>query len=228
MTSSSPITVLLAEDHKVVRQGLRMLLDSESDIRIVGEATNGRQAVDMAVDLRPSVVVLDIAMPVLNGLEAARQIHEAAPESKVLILSAHSDDAYVESVTASGASGYLVKQASAQDLVEAIRDVHQGRTHFSPAIARRHRRLHPKRIDRNGKVSDEGPHLTHREVEVFQRIAEGEANKQIADGLDISIKTVEKHRASLMKKLDLHNTAALTRHAIATGIIESSVQLTIE
>ena len=137
MKSAQRITVLLAEDHTVVREGLRKLLEAESDIEVVGEAATGRQAVDMARKLRPAVVVMDIAMPLLNGLEATRQIRQAVPDAKVLILSAHSDDAYVERVTALGAAGYLIKQTSAHFLSEAIREVQKGNTFFSPAIAKR-------------------------------------------------------------------------------------------
>ena len=221
------ITVLLAEDHMIVREGLRLLLEAESDIEVVGEATNGRQAVAMARKLRPAVIVMDIAMPLLNGLEATRQIRQLVPDAKVLILSAHSDDAYVEKVTALGAAGYLIKQTSAQFLSDAIREVQKGNTFFSPPIARRISHLNQKSLDRKGRLKAKTVRLSSREVEVLQLIAEGEANKQIAAELDISTKTVEKHRDHLMRKLDIHDTAGLTRYAIAAGIIESSVQLTI-
>lgn len=219
-----PITVLLAEDHMIVREGLRALLKLETDMKIVGEAENGRQAVALVSQLGPDVVVMDIAMPLLNGLEATRQILQTAPSTKVLMLSAHSDDAYVEQVMALGAAGYLIKQTAAHVLPEAIREVQQGRTFFSPSISRRiknHDRKTPARGQRPGKKA---PLLTSRETEVLQLIAEGKANKQTADELHISIKTVEKHRQSLMQKLNIHDTAGLTRHAIAAGIIESSVQ----
>lgn len=219
-----PITVLLAEDHMIVREGLRALLKLETDIKIVGEAENGRQAVSLVSQLGPDVVVMDIAMPLLNGLEATRQILQTAPSTKVLMLSAHSDDAYVEQVMALGASGYLIKQTAAHVLPEAIREIQQGRTFFSPSISRRiknHDRKTPARGHPSGKNASL---LTSRESEVLQLIAEGKANKQTADELHISIKTVEKHRQSLMHKLNIHDTAGLTRHAIAAGIIESSVQ----
>ena len=214
-----PITILLAEDHLIVREGLRALLKLERDLRVVGEAGNGREAIKLARTLCPDVIVMDIAMPLLNGLEATRQILQAQPTARVIILSAHSDDAYLESVLALGAAGYLIKQSAASILPQAIRQVHQGQLFFSPRIARRlqQRKLSPA----------SGPKLTAREMEVLQLIAEGHANKQTADHLHISIKTVEKHRQSLMAKLDIHDTASLTRYAIATGIIESSVQITI-
>ena len=221
------ITVLLAEDHMIVREGLKKLLEAEPNIEVIGEATTGREAVDLTLKLRPAVVVMDIAMPQLNGLEATRQIRQAVPTAKVLILSAHSDDAYVESVTEMGASGYLIKQTSAHCLSEAIREVQKGHTFFSPSIAKQHRHHHQPMIDIKGRAKTKDTKLTSREVEVLQEIAEGAANKQIAADLGISIKTVEKHRDHLMHKLDIHDTAGLTRYAIAAGIIESSVQLTI-
>ena len=219
------ITVLLAEDHLIVREGFRSLLKSETDIAVVGEAQTGRQAVALAKKLRPDLVVMDIAMPLLNGLEATRQIRQALPGAKVLMLSAHSDDAYVDQALAFGAVGFLLKQTSAQDLSRAIREVHTGKTFFSPSIAKR---LHAQKLPASGKpLRKRVAHLTPRELEVLQLIVEGEPNKQVAGELDISIKTVEKHRQSLMQKLNLHDVASLTRYAIAAGIIESSVQLTI-
>jgi DNA-binding NarL/FixJ family response regulator len=221
------ITVLLAEDHTVVREGLRTLLEAEGDIKVVGEAATGRQAVELARKLRPSVVVMDIAMPVLNGLEATRQIHKAVPGAKVLILSAHSDDAYVEQVTALGAMGYLLKQTSAHVLSKAVREIQKGNTFFSPSIARRLHNQYGQSPGQPEPVKKRGARLSSREVEVLQLIAEGRANKQVAAELGISVKTVEKHRQRLMEKLNIHDTAGLTRYAIAAGIIESSVQLTI-
>jgi DNA-binding NarL/FixJ family response regulator len=173
------------------------------------------------------MVVMDIAMPQLNGIEATRQILDVAPETKVLILSAHSDDAYIEKATTLGASGFLIKQTSAHVLADAIREIDKGNTYFSPSVAKRLHQRHPIEIDRKGLPKTSGIHLTQREAEVLQLIAEGEANKQIAAELGISIKTVEKHRSHLMQKLGIHDTAGLTRYAIAEGIIESNVQLTI-
>ena len=221
------ITVLLAEDHTIVREGLLALLKTEADIRVVGEADNGRQAVELAKRLRPEVVVMDLAMPLLNGLEATRQIRKAVPATKVLILSAHSEDEYVAQVTLAGAVGYLIKQTSAHVLSKAIREVQQGNRFFSPSIARRVHDLHLDATDRGRRLKRRGLALTSREAEVLQLIAEGKANKQVARELGISIKTVEKHRQHLMRKLDLHDTAGLTRYAIATGIIESPLRLTI-
>lgn len=221
------ITVLLAEDHQIVREGLKIILDAEADINVVGEASTGRQAVDLVQKLHPAVVVMDIAMPVLNGLEATRQIMDAAPETKVLILSAHGDDAYIEKATALGASGFLLKQTSAHVLSDAIREIDKGNTYFSSSISKRLHQRRPGELDRKGRLQADAIQLTPREAEVLQLIAEGDANKQIADELGISIKTVEKHRSHLMNKLCIHDTAGLTRYAIEEGIIESSVQLTI-
>ena len=227
MNAAKRITVLLAEDHAVVREGLRNLLDAESDFEVISEAGTGRQAVEMAGKLRPDVIVMDIAMPELNGLEATRQLREVAPNTKVLILSAHSDSAYVEHVSELGASGYLVKQSSSRQLLDAIREVHKGNTFYSPAVGKEMARQHRTVLDRKGVRRSASVRLTAREMEVLQLVAEGRANKQIADELGISIKTVEKHRDHLMRKLDIHDTASLTRYAIAEGIIESSVQVTI-
>jgi DNA-binding NarL/FixJ family response regulator len=221
------ITVLLVDDHQIVREGLRTILNAESDMDVIGEAATGRQAVTLAKKLTPDVIVMDIAMPFLNGLEASRQIFDAAPDAKVLILSAHSDDAYIEKAMAIGASGFLIKQTSAHELSDAIREIKKGNPYFSPSVARKLRRHHKTELNRKGQPKTTEVHLTPREMEVLQLIAEGEANKQIAAELDISIKTVEKHRDHLMQKLDIHETAGLTRYAIEKGIIESSVQLTI-
>jgi DNA-binding NarL/FixJ family response regulator len=227
MKASSRITVLLAEDHTIMREGLRKLLGAERDIEVVGEAGNGRQAVDMTAALRPDVVVMDIAMPLLNGLEATRQIRKACPEAKVIILSAHSDDAYVESVMALGASGYLIKQSSAHMLSEGIREVMRGNVFFSPVVAKRLHHRHARSVDRKGQPKAETNLLSKREAEVLQLVAEGKANKQVAAELGISAKTVEKHRDHLMRKLDIHDTASLTRYAISAGIIEADVPLTL-
>jgi DNA-binding NarL/FixJ family response regulator len=219
------ITVLLAEDHMVVREGFRKLLEGEQDIEVVGEAQNGRQAVELTRKLRPAVVVMDIAMPLLNGLEATRQIRKALPSTKIIILSAHSDDAYVDQAIAIGAVGFLLKQTSSHNLSVAVREVQKGNTFFSTSISKR---LHAQKVSAKGGVlRKKVARLSSREMEVLQLIAEGKANKQTAAELGISIKTVEKHRQNLMAKLNIHEISGLTRYAIGAGIIESSVQLTI-
>ena len=221
------ITVLLADDHMIVREGFRKMLELETDLEVVGEAKDGRQAVVLAKKLKPAVVLMDIAMPLLNGLEATRQVLKEVPGTKVLMLSAHSDDAYVNNAISSGAMGFLLKQTSAHDVCRAIREVNAGKTFFSPSIAKHFNRLNPLLPNRMRELNSKVAQLTSREMEVLQLIAEGKANKETADELGIGIKTVEKHREHLMQKLDIHDTAGLTRYAISAGIIESSVQLTI-
>ncbi len=170
---------------------------------------------------------MDIAMPLLNGLEATRQVLKAVPATKVLMLSAHGDDAYMKDATDSGAMGFLLKQTSAHVVCEAIREVEKGNTFFSPSLAKRLHERARQSPDRGGSLNPRNGHLSSREVEVLQLIAEGKANKETAAELGISTKTVEKHRENLMSKLNIHDTAGLTRYAIGAGIIESSVQLTI-
>jgi len=214
------IKVLLADDHTVVRQGLRALLAAEEDMEVVGEADNGRQAIQLVKELLPDVAVMDIAMPVLNGLEATRQITRAVPSVKVLVLSSYSDDEYIQQVTEGGAAGYLVKQTAGTELLKAIREVYRGNAYFSPLIAKRLRDQCRHAMEGGHPVGRRTDYLTTREAEVLQLIAEGRANKQIASELCISIKTVEKHRQQVMNKLGIHDVAGLTRHAIAKGIIE--------
>jgi DNA-binding NarL/FixJ family response regulator len=222
------ITVLLAEDHQIVREGFRSLLKHEEDIEVVGEAETGRQAVQMNRKLRPDVIIMDIAMPLLNGMEATRQIRKEFPATKILILSAHNDDAYVEQVAGLGAAGFLLKQTSSHVLAEAIRDVQKGKTVFNPSISKRLLESGRKSSDGGGLPAKKGNKLSSREVEVLQLIAEGKPNKQVASELGVSFKTVDKHRQHLMGKLNIHDIAGLTRYAIAEGIIESTVRLTID
>ena len=225
--SKKRITVLLTEDHAVVREGFRALLELEDDLEVVGEAKDGRRAVALVEKLRPAVLVMDIAMPLLNGLEATRQILKAVPGARILILTAHSDDAYIKVATESGAVGFLLKQASAQDLSEGIREVNKGHVFFGPFMAKRLPECLRKSLDRVGRSNPRNDRLSSREMEVLQLIAEGKANKETAAELGVGIKAVEKHREHLMQKLDIHDTAGLTRYAIHAGIIESSVQVTI-
>jgi DNA-binding NarL/FixJ family response regulator len=217
------ITVLLVDDHTIVRQGLKALLNSEKNITILGEAQTGREAVELAAQHRPMVVIMDLAMPRLNGAEATRQILKSAPSTKVIVLSTYGDDEHVQQALAAGAAAYLLKQTAAEDVIDAIREVAKGNAYFSPPIAKRLREKTSAQ-----PMEDAAPHqpnveLTQREAEVLQLIAEGYANKQIAAELNLSVKTVEKHRQQVMQKLDIHNIAGLVRHAAAKGIIESNL-----
>lgn len=226
--TSKKITVLLADDHTMVREGFRSLLKQERDIEVVGEAQTGREAVQLARKLGPAVVVMDIAMPSLNGLEATRQIRKHFPATQVLILSAHSDDAYVEQVIEFGAAGFLLKQTSSALLATAIREVQKGHAYFSPTVSRPASGRAQPSLDREGNLRKNTNRLSPREVEVLQLIAEGKPNKQVAAELGVSFKTADKHRQHLMGKLDIHDIAGLTRYAIAQGIIESGVRVIVQ
>ena len=219
------IKVLLVDDHTVVRQGLRVLLEAEQDIAIVAEADTGRLAVQLTRKHLPDVVVMDIAMPNLNGLEATRQILKEMPTAKVLVLSSYGDDEYVHQMTEAGAAGYLLKQTAATDLIKAIREARKGNAFFSPSISKRLLDQYREAFLKGVPVKKRTELLTSRESEVLQLIAEGKPNKQIASELCISIKTVEKHRQQLMNKLNIHEVAGLTRYAISKGIIESNPSL---
>lgn len=212
------IKVLLADDHTVLRQGLRALLEDQPDITVMGEAEDGRWAVHLAHELQPDVVLMDIAMPLLNGLEATLQIKRDHPEIAVLILTMHENEEYVRQVLAAGASGYILKRAAASELVAAIRAVHAGEAVLSPSITR---------VVIEEYVRHDGAHLesdcndlTPREREVLQLIAEGHTSKEIAEMLNLSVKTVQAHRTSLMQKLDLHDRGGLIKYAIQKKIIE--------
>ncbi len=200
------VKILLVDDHPVVRQGLSALIKMEEDMEIVGEADNGRAAVAVAKRTHPEVVIMDLSMPLLNGAEATRQIHQTVPSVKVLVLSSFGDDEYVERLMQAGAAGYLTKESAADELLKAIREVHSGKPFFSPRIAKRLR----QRSDgapAGGQPARTSPGLSPRQTEVLQLIAQGFASKQIAVELGISIKPVEKQRQAVMKKLDIHETA---------------------
>jgi DNA-binding NarL/FixJ family response regulator len=213
------IRVLLADDHTVVRFGLRMLLETAEDIEVVGEAGNGRDAVEMAGQLTPHVAVLDVIMPQLNGLDAARRIARESPQTKILILSTYAHDHFLEQALTAAVSGYLTKETAASELIKAIRAIQSGKQYFSPSMSRRLVELAPSRVSAR-RLGFSGKPLTARESEVLQLIAEGDSNKTIADKLHISIKTIEKHRQSVMQKLNIHETAGLTRYAINHGMIQ--------
>jgi DNA-binding NarL/FixJ family response regulator len=215
------IRVLLADDHTIVRQGLRRLLETQPDFTVIAEADNGRAAVQLAIRHRPNVVVLDMAMPSLNGIEATRQLTREVPEARVLALSAYSDEEYVLAVCQAGAAGYLVKHSAATELISAIREAMKGNAYFSPGIAKYFTRHAATGLRSTRSGLARGKDLTPREREVLQLIAEGRGNKQIAAALAISVKTVEKHRQSVMDKLDIHDIAGLTRYALGRKIIEN-------
>jgi len=220
MNTLGKISVMLADDHGIVREGLRSLLTVEADIDIVAEADNGRDAVRLAREQKPSVAVIDIAMPLLNGIEATRQITQQAKQTKVLVLTSYGDDSSVTQAMKAGAAGFLLKQSAAVDLVRAIRELHRGNAYFTPSIAQRLREhcLAAAKGDME-RAMKATPNLTAREAEVLQLIAEGFPNKGIASELCISIKTVEKHRQQVMNKLGIHDVAGLTRYAVANGVV---------
>jgi two-component system, NarL family, response regulator NreC len=212
------LRVLLVDDHTVVRQGLRKILESDDEIEIVGEAGDGRSAVDMVQRMRPHVVVMDVALPELNGIEATRQITKRVDGAKVLVLTMHSDDVYVRQSLKAGARGYLLKDSEDLDLIKAVKAVGQGGSFFSPSVSKV--LLAGYLGDPTGKeVEDNVALLTDREREVLQLIAEGKTNKEVANLLNVSINTVETHRKHVMEKLDLHNTAELVRFAVRKKIV---------
>ena len=215
------IRVVLADDHTIVRKGLSSLLEGEECIEVIGEAEDGREAIKLVEKLRPDIVVMDIAMPGLNGLEATRRLKRLYPEIKVLILSMYANEEYVFQTLQAGAQGYLVKKAAPSELVSAIKAISQGNSFLSPSISRTVIDEYIRRADKISEGDDAFQTLTARETEVLQLIAEGLKNREIAELLFISIKTVETHRAHVMDKLGIHSTAELTQYAISKGIISS-------
>jgi two-component system, NarL family, response regulator NreC len=208
------IRILLADDHAVVRQGFKMILDAQPDMEIVGEAGNGREAVEQAEQLRPDIVVMDVAMPELNGIEATRRLAASMPRTRVIALSMHKDSVYVREILRAGARGYLLKDSGAGDLVSAIRAVASGESYLSPAVS-------------NAVLDDYRKHvtnpidlLTSREREVLQMLAEGKTNKEIAVVLNLSVYTVDAHRGRIMEKLNVHSINELVRFAVRNGLID--------
>ena len=208
------IRILLADDHALVRQGFRMILEAQPDMEIVGQAGNGREAVELAEKLRPDVVVMDVAMPELNGTEATRRLAASTPRTRVLALSMHKDSVYVREILRAGARGYLLKDSGDTDLVAAVRAVAKGEGYISPAVS------DAVLSDYRKHVTDPLDLLTGREREVLQSIAEGKTNKEIATALNLSVYTVEAHRGRIMEKLNLHSTGELVRFSLRNGLID--------
>jgi DNA-binding NarL/FixJ family response regulator len=208
------IKILLADDHALVRQGFRMILEAQPDMEIVGQAGNGREAVDLAAKLHPDIVIMDVAMPDLNGIEATRRIVESAPRTRILALSMHKDSVYVREVLRAGARGYLLKDSGDADLVAAVRAVAKGEGYLSPSVSE------SVLSDYRRHVTDPLDLLSSREREVLQMIAEGKTNKEIATSLNLSVYTVEAHRGRIMEKLNLHSTSELVRFALRSGLID--------
>jgi DNA-binding NarL/FixJ family response regulator len=214
-----PLRILLADDHTVVRQGLRRVLEERPDWHVVAEAGDGREAVRQAEEHKPDVAVLDVAMPLLNGIEATRQIVKRVPGVHILILSMHADEAYVTQILHAGAAGYLLKDSADVDLLQAVSAVAEGKSFFSPAVARLMLDDYVKQRSGEPGVADRYESLSDREREVFQLIAEGKTNKDIAVILVISQSTVETHRARIMEKLDVHSAAEIVLYAVRRGVI---------
>ena len=211
------ITVLLVDDHAIVREGVRMILESAEEVQVVGEAADGHDAVLKAQELCPNVVLLDIALPVLSGAGAAREILSRRPKTRILVLTTYADFNVVRSLIDAGASGYLTKDVASEQLLTAIREVYRGHTFFSPAVSKAISRYQgdPRRGDGESRAE-----LSPRETEVFQLVAEGHSNKGAAKLLNISVKTVEKHRQRVMDKLNIHEVASLTRYALSRGLVD--------
>ena len=212
------IRILLADDHTVVRRGLCLLLESNPGFKVIAEASNGREAVAMAETHKPDVAVLDVAMPMLNGIEAARQISEKVPQTAIVFLSMHSDEGYVLKALKSGAKAYLLKDSAEYDLINAIKAVTEGKAFFSPAISRMLVEDYMRQM-REREVEDSYELLTTREREILQLFAEGKAVKEIASILDLSLYTVETHRSNIFQKLNLHSAAELILYAVRKGVI---------
>lgn len=214
----NPIRILLADDHTVMRNGLRLLLERQPNLTVVGEASDGRETVRAAESVSPDVVVMDIAMPNLNGIEAARQITATRPETAIVILSMHSDESYVIRALKAGARAYLLKDSAEGDLIAAIHAISEGKSFFSPAISRILVEDYMRQLEQK-HVEDTYELLTAREREILQLLAEGKTNKEVAAILNLSVYTVETHRTHILQKLNLHNVPELILYAVRKGII---------
>ena len=216
---SNLITILLVDDHTIVRQGLARLLEEQGNLKVVGEATNGKLAVEKAVELKPDIVIMDIAMPRMNGIEAAKRIRKRLPATKILILSMYSHEHYIHELLEAGISGYLLKDASGRDIIKAIRSAMNNETFLSPSISQKlvNTYLSPRKTLPRAELYKQ---LSNREREVFQLIAEGHATRQIADMLCVSISTIKSHRANIMEKLQLDSPVKLVHFAIQLGLVD--------
>lgn len=212
------IRILLADDHRVVRKGLCLLLESQAGFKVVAEASDGREAVALAETHAPDIVVLDVAMPLLNGIEAARQISTKSPQTGIVFLSMHSDEGYVLKALKSGGKAYLLKDSAEYDLINAIKAVHEGKAFFSPAINKMMVEEYMRQM-REREVEDSYDLLTPRECEILQLFAEGKSAKEVAGVLNLSLYTVETHRSNIFQKLGLHSTAELILYAVRKGVI---------
>jgi DNA-binding NarL/FixJ family response regulator len=212
------LDLVVADDHTVMRQGLCKILEEQPEWRVVGQASTGREAVTLVMDLRPSVAILDIGMPLLNGIEATRQLRRRQPDLHVLILSMHAEEAYIMQALQAGAQGYLLKDSADVELIRAVESVSTGKSYFSPAVARVMLDDYVRHLAQKGIV-DRYDSLSEREREVLQLIAEGQSNKEVADTLAVSPATVETHRAHIFQKLDVHNTAEVVLYAVRRGLI---------
>jgi RNA polymerase sigma factor (sigma-70 family) len=214
----SKVRILIADDHGVVRKGLRLQLEQHENFEVVGEAADGREAVHAADELKPDVVIMDIAMPNLNGIQAATQVVKRNPQIGIIMLSMHSDESYLMRTLAAGAKGYLLKDTADVDLYRAVQVVAQGKPFFSPAIANTLLEDYMRRLQQRG-LQDSYDLLTDREKEILQLLAEGKSNKEVATVLDVSPSTVETHRTRIMQKLDLHSSAEIVLYAVRKKII---------
>jgi len=216
---NKPIKILLADDHTIVRQGLARLLEDQTDLRVVGEATDGRMALEKATALKPDIVIMDIAMPLMNGIEAAKRIRKQLPETKILILSMYSHEHYIHELLETGISGYLLKDSSGRDIINAIQAAMKGETFLSPSISKKvvESYLSPRK---SSSMEERYKQLSNREREVFQLIAEGHSTKRIGEMLYVSVSTVKSHKGNIMEKLGISNPIRLIHFAIQLGLVD--------